>query len=58
MDRENILNEIAVLQGFISKFTLDVKSNKEIIEIKERLNELIHDLHVLDNTYGGKYGGR
>jgi len=56
MDRETILNEIAVLQGFISKFTLDVRSKREIIEIKEQLNELIHELHILDATYGGKYG--
>ena len=48
IDREIILNEIAVLQGFASKVSLD-KLNKEALkEIKDHISYLLEKLNELE----------
>lgn len=47
-EREVILNEIAVLENFVSKFLNYKYSNTDIKEIRKQLDELIERLHQID----------
>lgn len=51
MSREDVLNEIAVVQGFLSKFRLEQYGRKMISEIKDQLDYLIEKLNELEEHH-------